>query len=294
VELEAHKEDPRRAILQRYRRGEINRHQADAEARAHGFDSMECHPDRSEYDPLKKGLWTLPMTVAWIIYRSSDPVRELMEEYRAPCLVWRGTGQFALRDGKMEEVLGLLAPIRLSVYEVMKASEQRVASALAKTGRLACDELWEGLRSRTPGAEGVKSGERTHAPIPDSSWETLTWIRPETSIPDDAVAYPGDTTAAYREVRVRSNEVIARWPAVHSIVGPVDAAVNRDDLPDLTSRQRVQGAIRATAKELWPDEKDVPPIIKKRDQLIRGRFESKGWPPPDPKTIRDALKNGAG
>ena len=54
MELEAHKEDPRRAILRRYRRGEINRHQADAEARAHGFDSMECHPDRSEYDPLKR------------------------------------------------------------------------------------------------------------------------------------------------------------------------------------------------------------------------------------------------
>jgi hypothetical protein len=214
MELEADKEDPRRAILQRNRRGEITRGQADAEARALGIDSMECHPDPDQFDPLIAPLWTLPMTVAWIVYRSRDQVRELMEDYRSRRLVWRYERRFT-SDGREEEVLDLLSPKRSTIYDMVKAWEN-AASPLAKAGRLACGELWEALKARSPGAQGVKSGERAHAAIPDASWETLTWIRPETSIPDDAVAYPGDTTAAYREVRVRSNEVIARWPALHA------------------------------------------------------------------------------
>ena len=98
-------DDPRREVLARYRRFEISREQTDDEARALGLNSLEFRPDLQGYDPLAEPFWTLPMALAWIIYRRADPVRCLIMSYRAESLVWRFAGRFRSKAAPPKECL---------------------------------------------------------------------------------------------------------------------------------------------------------------------------------------------
>jgi len=217
------KPDPRQSILERFRRDEITREEADAEARACGFASLEARPDPSEFDPLAEPFWTVPMALAWIIYGSADSVRELMESYRAGCLVWRHTGDWPA-DGELstgwrkerKEIFELLPPERMDIFDVTNnASRKEDQNSLAKTGPIAREEFWRAMELRTLIAEGIATGQTSHKPIRDAEWETFSW-QPDPSIPEDALAGWWEKEPRYRRVFVRSADVIKLWPALHA------------------------------------------------------------------------------
>jgi hypothetical protein len=72
----------------------VTREQALAEAQAAGICTAEIHPDPDDYDPIREPYWTLPMTLAWVIYRSYEPVLNLMESFVAATRVWRHYDSF--------------------------------------------------------------------------------------------------------------------------------------------------------------------------------------------------------
>lgn len=78
------------SVLRRFRKGELTREDAEAGLKEAGFSGgLEYRPDGARHDPLKEHRWTLPMTFEWILSRSVDRVRVLMESFRAESLVWR-------------------------------------------------------------------------------------------------------------------------------------------------------------------------------------------------------------
>src|SRR5712671_2694660 len=63
-------------LLARLSEGEITTDAAEAEAANLGIGPLEYAPDPALHDPMEKPHWSFPMTLAWIIWRNGDDVRE--------------------------------------------------------------------------------------------------------------------------------------------------------------------------------------------------------------------------
>jgi hypothetical protein len=61
-----------------------------AEAVAKRLDAgpLASLPYAFMYDPMRQQLWTMPMAVAWIAWRTEDAVRDSWDEYRKNCWDW--------------------------------------------------------------------------------------------------------------------------------------------------------------------------------------------------------------
>lgn len=93
------------------------------------------------------------MTLAWIIYRAREPVRELIEAYRAASLVWRHTGQFSINSVEPEKVFELLPPEPKNAFDVAYEARYRdVQRRLDLSGR--------GGSKPTLGAIGIRHSRR--------------------------------------------------------------------------------------------------------------------------------------
>src|SRR5450432_3463341 len=79
---------PKDILIDRVRRGQMTPEQAEAEAAQQGFGPIATKPARIHFDPNKMPWWSLPMTLAWIAWRTADQVQENCAEYRENWLEW--------------------------------------------------------------------------------------------------------------------------------------------------------------------------------------------------------------
>jgi hypothetical protein len=63
-------------LLTKVQRGELTPQAAEEETARLGLQPFEVSPNLADFDPLKEASWSLPMALAWISWRSIDPVRE--------------------------------------------------------------------------------------------------------------------------------------------------------------------------------------------------------------------------
>ena len=119
------KPDPRDAILERFERREITKEQADAEAVAAGFGSMERSPNLAGADCFDLATWTMPELMAWVIYRTSEAVLALAEENRIRTLVWQGEDQFDVNGNKAGVFWRLRPPDKKSLFDVVVEADTR-------------------------------------------------------------------------------------------------------------------------------------------------------------------------
>lgn len=75
-------------LLHRANYGELTADEAEAEAKRQGLEPFKRVPDPTDFDPTSESLWTLPMAVAWIAYRTLQAVRENWPAYCAECRDW--------------------------------------------------------------------------------------------------------------------------------------------------------------------------------------------------------------
>ena len=52
-------------------------------------DARRVRPPPEKYDPDKLSHWSITMTLAWIIWREIDAVRNEWDDYRNECADWR-------------------------------------------------------------------------------------------------------------------------------------------------------------------------------------------------------------
>ena len=78
--------------------------------------ARRMRPPLEKYDPDKRSDWSITMTLAWIIWRDLDAVRNELDSYREKCADWRferppGARTLAARKTK-EQKNGQIFPNR--------------------------------------------------------------------------------------------------------------------------------------------------------------------------------------
>jgi hypothetical protein len=207
----------RSSIYARFRLGEITQEEAEAEAQAAGIGTLECHPNPADFDPMAEPRWTLPMTLAWIIYRSVDSVRALMDSFQAATRIWLQK-DYVSENGQTEKKLDLVSPRRKSPFDVInEAVRADDSSAQALSGIAARDDLLRKLKSGELQAFGIGRGESMHTPISPITWETITtFFLDEPRIQASDIGTFLEENARFQEVRVESSKVRELWPKLPS------------------------------------------------------------------------------
>ena len=173
-------------------------------------------------DPLKLPRWTLPQTLAWMIFKTPEVVS------------WA--------DGK-------------EVFDVANETIRRGLDDATKSAALPRrDELYDRLCDETLTAYGIGRGQSEHNPIPALAWPAIDCFynydgRCEAG-PDD-VYRAGESLPRYRDVFVRSNDVLRLWPLGEAKASKTGARSNAKAIrvhgPSLAER------LSAELKAMYPD-----------------------------------------
>src|SRR6187200_2838150 len=89
-EAEAKAERLRNELIDKVRHGKLTPAKAEAEAVRLGLSPLARCLDADQFNPMGELQWSLPMVVAWIVWRTPHGVRENWDAYRQECLDWQG------------------------------------------------------------------------------------------------------------------------------------------------------------------------------------------------------------
>jgi hypothetical protein len=217
----ANKPDPRDAILDRFEKGWRTKEQADAEAVAAGFPSMERRPDFAGADCRELPRWTMPQLMAWVIYRSSIKVLELSEEYRMQTLIWQSEDLLDAWGQKIETTWRLRPPDKLSVYDVVVEAYSREGSEGRSPSAI---ELWKELGGQFLRGEltayGKKRGDDEPSAIPRTAWAEIDLFdQPCNHFDPEDIGRENEKTARYFDVYVIPKDVLSIRPPIGSESG---------------------------------------------------------------------------
>ena len=154
--------------------GEMTPADAESEAKRLGLGPFASEPDPNDYSPMREPFWTLPMTVAWIAYRTEDAVRNWWDEYRKECFwyfqEWRVGPDGPVYQGHFLKRRSNATLVRLQMADAKRdvAHPMSVAEAI--------DVLWQALRSGDLDASGIDEDTGQRVPIPAQQWHDLTWF----------------------------------------------------------------------------------------------------------------------
>jgi hypothetical protein len=224
----------RAAVLADLLDGRINKARANEKLRALGHEpftpselglvapSPPLDPplDASQYDPMGEVYWTLAMTIAWIEWRSSESVRELMPRWRADRCEWRfqssNLNAFQLRHPTIRAFL--LTPFQtLQLFN----EEGRPTRELEQARR----DLWGKLEAGSIIARTILKGELVT--IVAHEWPFLrcandSYTGRDTLCTPDGVRYRSD-------VLILRTSVLQQWP---------------DEIPTAADERRAEAALR--------------------------------------------------
>jgi hypothetical protein len=261
------KPDPRDAILERFERGEITKEQADAEAVAAGFGSMERSPNLAGADCFDLATWRMPQLMAWVIYRTSEAVLALAEENRIRTLVWQEENQFDVNGNKTGVFRRLRPPDKKSLFDVVEEADTRerqeglALSAIRKRADLAARFIRGELT-----AYGIKRGEAEHSAIPAAAWATIDLFdEPCTHFEPEDVGRQREETPRYTDVYVISEDVRRIWPGVGA--KPVQAV---SQSPKTEPRRRTAQASATPVQQTVPptDNTTVEELKQRTREII--------------------------
>jgi hypothetical protein len=137
---------------------------------------MEEKPDPKTFDPRRQVAWTLPMALAWIVWRRYDDVRDAMDDHRANSWVWFGFTRRLPINGGAEwfevtgEKLKTLEPLSMMDMSLLEAIElQATPERLILSVKSACEDLWRRLAEGALTATGIDPSGKV-VQIPPHEW----------------------------------------------------------------------------------------------------------------------------
>ena len=211
--------DPRDAIAEAVQYGRMTPSEAEAKLRELGLPPLAPDPDPSHFDPMGDRWWTLPMTIAWIAWRSVEEVIRASDAFRSQVSCWeqrRWTDGTSIYDGFF---LRSGAPANLRHLSIKESSHQTHATLPKDAISITAAEalLWKALRANGIEAWGInsKTGERVR--IPDGEWDDL-----EVQIEGDrdVVRFRkrrGRAEAGYDDIKFSRVSIVALWPPRRSV-----------------------------------------------------------------------------
>jgi hypothetical protein len=205
----------RESILSDVRTGKLSCRDAEAWALENN-QRFEHRPDPAEFDPMREINWTLPMTAAWIIDRSSEAVREQWDSFRTKRVVWWGCGVDPINDDCYE--LRSIAPATLP--DVLGPNDP-----LERNSVYAAKELLYALRSGQLEATGVSGKQEQRLDVPGSAWRPGLYWRSNSELrPEIIQAHDWAADTSYREFEVKRDDILSIWPAMQLSVASTSMA----------------------------------------------------------------------
>ena len=78
-------------LIEEAKYGRLTPDQVELEVGRLGLEPLKFTPNPDEFDPMKEPTWSLIMTLAWVMWRTPDAVREMWDHYRKEFRVWMFT-----------------------------------------------------------------------------------------------------------------------------------------------------------------------------------------------------------
>jgi hypothetical protein len=191
--------------------------QAELIAKQSGLPPLAPQPDPADYNAMLEAWWTLPMTIAWIAWRSPAEVIEVWDRYRCQCSDWH------YRERILDPTTGdahkgyLLEPRQSATVRRMVFSEgyRRVHGTLPSDAigiRDAMTKLRAALSGNQTQATGVKADTRHRIPIPHYEWRDLEFLelagRDVARFRDRGI----DDARGYDNLAFPRQDITAIWP----------------------------------------------------------------------------------
>lgn len=244
----------RAELLDRVRRGDFSREEAETEADRLGVGPLATRPDASAFDPRGKPWWTLAMALAWIVWRTLDKVLEFDGDYRAECLGWRPFNGFVpVDDGQSAKrvqgyELAPLGPVTALMFDISHDLSLNGAVAGMTPGS-ATKELRRALSRGDLGAVGVPGGGGPPVAVAAGEWAFLV-IHRDTSRAERYWTRSGGRAPAYTDMEFPSAAVLQLWPALADPAA-APAPVGARELAKARGKPKLEQALR------WLDEHPV-------------------------------------
>jgi hypothetical protein len=208
--------DPHDEIAEAVQYGRMTPDEAETKLKDLGLPPLAPQPNPADYNPMGLVWWTLPMTVAWIVWRTSADVREAWDAFRKEGSFWVHERWRAGFDGPVYEGWKLrpLAPAKLSMLmltEVHRRTEAKLPGEAISIGD-ATKALWRVLEAGALDGVGKKDHLDAPVPIPDHQWHNLAAIEEGGR---DVVRHRerhGYSWRGYVDVSFRRQDVMAIWP----------------------------------------------------------------------------------
>jgi hypothetical protein len=169
--------DPHDEITEALQYGRITPVEADARLRDLGLAPLFPEPDPAHFDAKREAHWTLPMSIAWIAWRSHTEVAKVSERFREKCFFWEQktwqvgvdgptyTGWFSKWSGPA------------NLLFLMTTEDSRRAHGTLPQGALsivtARDALWNALERGVLQGTGVSVSSGERMVILDYEWRKL-------------------------------------------------------------------------------------------------------------------------
>jgi hypothetical protein len=196
----------RQQLLEAVLNGELTPAQAETEALRLGIGQLATRPDPARFDPRKEEWWTLPMTIAWIVWRTPEAVRNQWDDWRSGCLHWeecrwtRGNDTPVIAGHELKPMPPASWPLL-----ALDASHPQTM-----TTREAHDQLWRALGHGAIEANAIDLEARKRVDVPKEEWKGLSNF---TERGKDVLRADAHAKSGYRETWLPSAAVIDAWPA---------------------------------------------------------------------------------
>jgi hypothetical protein len=194
--------------------GKLEPDKAEALALSQGLEPLNPHPPKSDFDVLAESHWTLPMTLAWIMWRDPEVVVEEFGPYREATPHW-ASYRFAQPDTR-ELMIGFrLAPNgpatvrKIAICDIVEHIKKRSTLTQALDFEAAKAELWRACLDGQLQAEGIDADSDRLVAIPAREWRLLDTTEVRNV---ELLAIEGVNNARYRDVVFRRQDIVARWP----------------------------------------------------------------------------------
>ncbi|MCB1498536.1 MAG: hypothetical protein KDK07_01905 [Bauldia sp.] len=200
---------PRQRLLAAVCHGDLTPAAAEVEAERLHLRPLLHQPDPTAFDPMSQDRWTLPMTIAWIVWRTPEAVRESWDAYIIGYERWREV----FRDGRC---VGFEpGPLPNPTWPVLALNENyprersREAPWRPRSPHDALEELWKALQQGDIEADAIDLDTKQNVEIQASAWKNLElYFEFGTDVAkEDALSRSG-----FRDIRFPMCQIIDAWP----------------------------------------------------------------------------------
>lgn len=273
--------------------GEIGPEEAEKEAELIGAGPLADGPSYSDGHPETELYWTLPMTLAWLIWRTPEKVSEYSNEFRFRRRIWVEhspmiPGQLWHDPTRRGWRLQRQTPV--SFEDAGAAGKRDFGDERITELR---NDLWRRLQQGALAANGVPADrpKSDRVQIPKAAWIDLSPIYQCPGHEDGVCSHLGELR--YDDVRIESAALSELWPtgkgdevkATGTAPGPPFGSIDER----VRAIPKVQQHILDIISVLWPDGR-IAPRAKVRDKMILASWKPEYGNKPDPRTIRRALE----